>query len=31
MTFLVYVDDIIATENDEKKKEALKNCLTREF
>ena len=30
-TLLVYVDDIIVTGNDEKEKEALKNCLAREF
>lgn len=29
ITFLVYVDDIIVVENDEKEKLILKQCLTR--
>ncbi|KAL6322605.1 hypothetical protein AAG906_014273 [Vitis piasezkii] len=31
ITFLVYVDDIIVTENDKKEKQDLKQCLIKEF
>ena len=30
-TLLVYVDDIIVTRNDEKERQTLRQCLTKEF
>ena len=30
-TLLVYIDDIIVTGNDEKERQTLKQCLTKEF
>ena len=30
-TLLVYIDDIIVTGNDEKERQTLRQCLTKEF